>query len=78
MNDFIDCPSGEKNEPGSASIPPVWDYPFYEESSSSGSGDTGPDTEEGFFVGPDALYAVGPGGREIYVLRRKTSERTFP
>ncbi|MBQ4303606.1 MAG: protein kinase family protein [Lachnospiraceae bacterium] len=69
---------GTKNEPGSASIPPVWDYPFYEESSSSGSGDTDPDTEEGFFVGPDALYAVGPGGREIYVLRRKTSERTFP
>lgn len=58
---------------------PVWDYPFFDGDSASGAAGGGPDMEGGFFVGPDALYALDAEGREIYVLRRKASERTlFP
>ncbi len=70
--------SKTKAETGSASASPDWDYSSYEETSSYGARKSGPDTENGFFVGPDALYALGQDGREIYVLRRKASERTFP
>jgi serine/threonine protein kinase len=77
--DLSGAGSGQaKPKTGGAFSSPVWDYPLYEEDASSGGKGAGPDTEDGFFVGPDALYAMGPGGREIYVLRRKASERTFP
>lgn len=58
--------------------PGIWDYPFPDESA-SGTESGHPYTEDGFFTGPDALYAIDTDGREIYVLRRKASERTiFP
>ena len=76
--DLSGAAGGTASGAGTRSASPVWDYPFYEEDPSSGSGYAGPDMEGSFFVGPDALYAIGPEGRQIYVLRRKASERTFP
>lgn len=72
-------PGGETKAAAASSFSsPVWDYPLYEEPSPAGAGSGFPDMEGAFFVGPDALYALDTDGREIYVLRRKASERTFP